>query len=61
MKNCGLWKGLTLERFTEDYLLLEEPDTWSEQENKKEVAETIHDEETAAPVPCPPIAKVREE
>lgn len=56
---CG--KDLHYRGSMEDYSLLEKPDTWSGQENKKGVEETIHDEETAARVPCPPIGLVGED
>ncbi|RMC17964.1 hypothetical protein DUI87_04838 [Hirundo rustica rustica] len=61
VKNCGLWKGLTLEWLKEDYLLCEEPDPWSGLASKERVAETIHDEESAAPIPCPPVELEGEE
>lgn len=61
VKNCGLWKGLTLEGLMDDYSVWEEPDPWSGQDSKEGVAETICDEDTAAPIPCPLIPLEGEE
>ncbi|GAB0204469.1 mitochondrial enolase superfamily member 1 [Grus japonensis] len=52
VKNCSPWEGLTLEKFMEDCLLWEGPHTGAREEGE---AETMCDELTATPIPCPPV------
>ncbi|KAK4810927.1 hypothetical protein QYF61_013335 [Mycteria americana] len=54
VKNCTPWKGPMLEQFVEDCLLWEGPHTGAGEEcEEEEAAETMHDELTATPIPCP--------
>jgi len=56
MKNCSPWEGLTMEKFMEDCLLWEGPHAGAREEREeKEVAETMCDELTIAPIPRRPV------
>jgi len=62
VKNCSLWKGLTLEKFMEDCLPWEGPHTGAQEEcedsslEEEEATETTCGGElTISPVPCPPV------
>ena len=54
MKNFSPGEGPTLEKFVEDYLQWVGPHTGAGEEYAEEEAvETMHDELTVTPVPCP--------
>jgi len=54
MKNCSLWKGLTLEKFVENCLSWVAPQVGAGEECDKEGAAEATCELTPTPIPCPP-------
>jgi len=56
MKNCGLWEGCILEKLVEDSLLWEGSyDGVGDECGEEGVTETLCDELTTTPIPCPPL------
>ncbi|KAM9590862.1 uncharacterized protein ACIBXB_005912 [Morphnus guianensis] len=56
VKNCSPWEGPTFKKFMEDCLLWEGPHAGAGEECEEEgAAETMCDELTATPIPCPPV------
>jgi len=61
VKNGSLWEGLALMRFTEDFLPWEGPHAGVGEEceesspEEEAAAETMCDELTTVPTPCPPV------